>query len=248
MYYDSESKKWRFEYGTLVAFPVLPGQEPVKNLQLWFYEIPCNLMDYGTYGNDFPFYEGGTVYYLEDFNLVFPEPEVEPEVGRIIGSDGKYYKTTADVPAGVTPEAMVCKWNTGYGYGFAIALKDATDELLSPGDAEMFIYKNESEWCKNHTIDGDYSDWGNPQGSILVDMFRDCESTSSGSFNYEELDFDYGKFREFLIAAGGNDVKDGVYICERRSSYYWGYDFANKKFVKIGDEDNVYVRPYYRIQ
>ncbi len=235
VYYDSESKKWRFEHGTIVAFPVLPGQEPVKNLQLWFYEIPCNLMDYGTYGNDFPFYEGGTVYYLEDFNLVFPEPEVEPEVGRIIGSDGKYYKTTADVPTGVTPEAMVGKWNTGDGYGYAIALEDASDELLSAEVAGGFIYNNDYEWCRNHAIDGDYSDWSTPQISIFNAMINDCGG----------LD----QFNALLEAAGGSKMNAGKYIC-KDSTYpnYYVYDFVNNKSEVVSGDTQVYVRAYYRIQ
>lgn len=247
VFYNSESKKWQFEYGTLVAFPVLPDQEPVTDLQLWFYEIPCYLLDASS-SNKTEFYEGGHVYNLEGFNLVFPVPEVEPEVGRIIGSDGKYYKTTADVPTGVTPEAMVGKWNTGDGYGFGISLEDASKEPLTPEEAYGYIYNDDEAWCKAHTIGGYYDDWGPLQCSTLIEIFKDCGSTSSGGFNYEEeLEFDYGNFRD-LLKAVGTDVKDGIYFCEWKNSHYWGYDFANKKFVKLEEGSEVYLRPRWRIQ
>ena len=229
VFYNSESKKWQFEYKTIVAFPVLPGQEPVTDLQLWFYEIPCNLKDAS--GNDFPFTEGGHVYNLEGFNLVFPVPEVEPEVGRIIGSDGKYYKTTADVPTGVTPEAMVCIWYTGDGYGFAIALEDASNEPILASEAADEIYT----WSENHPIDEDTTDWNTPQTKIFNNMITSCGG----------LD----QFNALLEAAGGSKMNAGKYICSDPTyPNYYVYDFVNNKPEVVSADTKVYTRAYYRIQ
>ena len=227
---------WVSNHSRIIAFPVLPGQE----VQLFFDfgTAVCNVVDNND-GYPVTFTKGGNFYYVRDLNLEFSgpvaEPDLEPAVGRIIGSDGKYYKTTADVPTGVTPEAMVGKWNTGDGYGFAIALEDASNELLSAEVAGEFIYNNDSEWCRNHAIDGDYSDWSTPQISIFNAMINDCGG----------LD----QFNALLEAAGGSKMNAGKYIC-KDSTYpnYYVYDFVNNKSEVVSGDTQVYVRAYYRIQ
>ena len=253
VFYNSESKKWQFEYGTLVAFPVLPGQEPVKNLQLWFYEFPCNLKDAG--GNDFPFTEGGHVYNLEGFNLVFPEPEVAPEaepaVGKVVGSDGKFYATVSDAEAaGTKGEAMIAFLDE-YEY-IAIALEDVSAEpMLMEGTSDNNKVKEAiATWANSHKINGDASNWFLPIHYTWENMFKACGSETTEEFNNQDagMECSYGNFRKLLTDAGGTDVKDDVYWGYAQTNINWGYDFKTSWFKKYQkDTDKAYVRAAYGV-
>ena len=229
----TEDKVWKNELPKLIAIPVLPGQEPVTNLGLDFDGAKCDILDKDGV-SPLTIDQGGKIYVLSDTgkNLQF---QLGIAVGRVLGANGKYYATVSDAEAaGTKGEAMVGSVSSPYSY--AIALEDASNELLSPDVAKGFIFNNDYEWCKNHAIDGDYNDWSTPQISIFGDMINSCGG----------LD----QFNARLEAAGGSKMNAGKYICSDTGVYpnYYVYDFVNNKSEVVPADTEVYTRAYFLVQ
>lgn len=232
---------WSNAYDRLIPIPILPGQEPVTNLEILFGEVPCKIVNRSD-GNPAEFSEGGHIYKLIEGNLKFDK--IVAEVGMLIGSDGKYYAKASDMPAGVTAEAMVADVFDEGEHGNAIALMDVSNDLLTWEEAIEKV----KGWANNHPINGSTDGWQLPNYFMWQNLLIGCGSTNEWNGVYEEMDFSYGNFRTNLTEAGGTDVKNGVYWGAVQSgTNLWGYDFANSKFSKFALSDNpkAYVRAVY---
>lgn len=233
----------------LIAIPVFEGK-PISNIVLDFGGIECKVSKKD--GSALTIDRGGVIYRLADDrdakNLQFDQ--ILPEVGQLIGSDGRYYATkTAAEAAGAKAEALILSLDEDTGYGMAIALEDVSNELYTYNNtgennhgenAEGIV----AEWAESHSIKtiNEWDGWYLPNEYCWQPLFEACGGTKG-----EGNAFSYGTFREKLIDAGGNDVKDGNYWGYTRNpdglkDRYWGYDFANSTFAEI---ETAYIRAYF---
>ena len=194
----------------------------------------------------------GKIYTLTDMSKL----TVAPQVGMVIGSDGKYYATASDVPLGVTAEAMIAYLGTeaeDAPHGLAIALEDASNSYVTwdkSGDnnggktaAELV-----ADWASTHSVTG--GTWRLPSAYDWQRMFIGCGSTAtyvSGLDNSNDgMEFSYGGFHTKLKAAGGEsaDVRSGCYwsSSEHGTDLAWNYLFSNSKFWRDIKSKTYYVR------
>ena len=157
-------------------------------------------------------------------------------VGNVIGSDGKYYenKAVAEAVDGVKARAMIAYLGTeaeGAAHGLAIALEDASSELVTWDNAATTV----STWSGGHAVPG--GTWRLPSAYDWQRMFIGCYSTSTyvselKSDNYQ-MKFFCGNFLINLEAASGESEEVNYYYwssTEYDSDNAWFYYFNNNEY------------------
>ena len=170
------------------------------------------------------------------YNISDMSKLTEIKVGMVIGSDGKYYanKATAEAVEGVTAEAMIAYVGTeaeGAAHGLAIALEDASSELVTWDNAATTV----STWSGGHAVPG--GTWRLPSAYDWQRMFIGCYSTSTyvselKSDNYQ-MKFFCGNFLINLEAASGESEEVNYYYwssTEYDSDNAWFYYFNNNEY------------------
>ena len=185
----------------------------------------------------------GTMYNISDMSKL----TVAPQVGMVIGSDGKYYenKAAAEAVDGVKAEAMIAYVGTeaeGATHGLAIALEDASSSNVNWANAASTV----STWASTHAVTG--GTWRLPSIYDWQRMLIGCSGTDTYAEELSDgLGFANGPLIEKLKAAGGDE-------CPSSSRYWssteykepdseeaigaWGYYFSDSKIhwlVETGD-------------
>ena len=132
---------------------------------------------------------------------------VKPEVGQIIGSDGKNYAANATLPDGVTAVAMIAYVGTASDcdHGLAIALEDVSNEQLTwDNSGNNNDSKTAAEWCSawntSKAVTG--GTWRLPSISDWQYMFIGCGASESYSDN--PIQMSYSGLASKLTTAQGD--------------------------------------------
>ena len=172
---------------------------------------------------------------------------VAPQVGMVIGSDGKYYenKAAAEAVDGVKAEAMIAYVGTeaeGATHGLAIALEDASSSTVKWENAASTV----SSWASAHAVSG--GTWRLPSAYDWQRMLIGCSGTDTYAEELSDgLGFANGPLIEKLKAAGGDECPSGSRYWSsteykepdsEEATGAWGYYFSDSKIhwlVKTGD-------------
>ena len=122
-------------------------------------------------------------------------------IGWVVGSDGKVYAKSADVPSGQTAEAMIAyvyKNAANEVHGLAIALKDESS-IMTQASAI-------ADAPNNHQVPTGAIKWKLPTRADWKNMFTACGSNST-----DEKSFNYTCFNSKLATVG----------TALQSTYYW---------------------------
>ena len=157
---------------------------------------------------------------------------VNPEVGQIIGSDGKNYDANATLPSGVTAVAMIAYVGSdtgveGYTHGLALALTDEAS-TMSWTDATG------ASGAAAHTpaAPTTTSSWMLPSKDQWNNMIDACKNVLGTQNNYQDL-------RDgFSGISGASNLQSDIF-----SAYYWSsteYDSGIAWGYGFGDGDWFY--------
>ena len=175
-------------------------------------------------------FERGKMYTIGDLSKY---KVVAPQVGMVIGSDGKYYenKAAAEAVEGVKAEAMIAYLGTeaeGAAHGLAIALEDTSSSGVAWANAGSTV----SSWADDHKVTG--GTWRLPSADDWKYMFQGCGGDSYKADLADGMEFSYGDFHTNLIAAGGDsaDVQSTYYWSSTvyYSDFVWSYNFSVGSF------------------
>jgi len=122
-------------------------------------------------------------------------------IGWVVGSDGKVYAKSNEVPSGQTAVAMIAyvyKDDTDKVHGLAIALKDESSKMTQASAVENAP--------TNHQVPTGASKWKLPNRADWKNMFTACGSASTN-----ESSFNYTCFNSKLATVG----------TALQSNYYW---------------------------
>ena len=145
---------------------------------------------------------------------------VNPVVGQIIGSDGKYYDANATLPDGVTAVAMIAYVGSetgvdGYTHGLALALSDVSANQLSWDNTYANnAGKTAAEWCSDwnttKTITG--GTWMLPSKDQWNKMINACKNVLGTKNDFRDL------------RDGFNGISGASNL---QSAYYWSSTKSN---------------------
>ena len=164
---------------------------------------------------------------------------VKPEVGQIIGSDGKNYAANATLPDGVTAVAMIAYVGTASDcdHGLAIALEDVSNEQLTwDNSGNNNDSKTAAEWCSawntSKAVTG--GTWRLPSEKDWQYMFIGCGSNESYSApTYDPVSKSYSGLKSKLTTAQGAALQSDFYwsSTEDNSNGVWGVVFDGSNAI-----------------
>ena len=164
---------------------------------------------------------------------------VKPEVGQIIGSDGKNYAANATLPDGVTAVAMIAYVGTASdcAHGLAIALEDVSNEQLTWNNSgNNNESKTAAEWCSawntSKAVTG--GTWRLPSEKDWQYMFIGCGSNESYSApTYDPVSKSYSGLKSKLTTAQGAALQSDFYwsSTEDNSNGVWGVVFDGSNAI-----------------
>ena len=141
-----------------------------------------------------------------------------PEVGQVIGSDGKNYAYSS-LPTGVTPVAKICYVSGSNGLALAL-----TDEGV------LIDWSTAIETCAAHTAPFTGGTWKLASKDELNNMV-----SAAGS---------YSALRDGFSSVGGTNIQSSVYwsSTENGSIGAWEYYFSNGNWFSGAKGNSAYVR------
>lgn len=143
------------------------------------------------------------------------------DIGKVVCVDGSIYATVSEATAdGKTAVAMIAYINQDKQKGLAIALEDASAEVINhcPPAIELAQTYNTT-----HAVE--WGTWRLPSVADWENMFIGCGSTSTfidplpdsaSSYEMDDYEFSYGDIRTMIVAAGGTD-----FVHETNEFGYW---------------------------
>ena len=181
------------------------------------------------------YFTSGKMYNISDMSVLS-----EIKVGMVIGSDGKFYATPADVPEKIATVAMVAYLGSeaeGAAHGLAIALEYVGDSEYTwdnsgKDNGGMTAAELVEDWAYFRSIDV-VGEWRLPSSSDWQLMFIGCGSESDyvGNITFNK-EFSYGDFCSKLADV---DIDSMMYAypwtsTEYDSDYAFFYDFGSTTF------------------
>lgn len=170
------------------------------------------------------------------------------DVGKVLCTDGSVYATVSEaIAAEKTPVAMLAYIDGERSLGLAIALADATDDVVSKCPQATSIAEG-----YNTTYPVVYGNWRLPSVVDWEYMLIGCGSTSTfksslpDSAPNNEIDdygFEDGNIRSMMVAAGGNDfyhVTNGYGYWTTTTPKTVGGDIRWQYFFSINTNNTVY--------